>query len=77
VEGLEVQLHLNASGDDFVNNPLNFRRVQVRVRPWLPWVKAMPMQLLDTVGQCTFVLHMNSTWDAHGTDLPRHSWLQA
>ena len=30
VEGLEVQLHLNASGDDFVNNPLNFRRVQVR-----------------------------------------------
>lgn len=31
VEGLEVQLRLNASGDDFVNNPLNFRRVQVRI----------------------------------------------
>lgn len=29
VEGLELLLNLTAAGSAFVNNPLNFRRVQV------------------------------------------------
>lgn len=78
VEGLEVQLHLNASGDDFVNNPLNFRRVQVRV--CTQFVRFKKNCNAHAIAQCHWALHLHPlsmfARDAHAVgDSSRHSWL--
>ena len=65
VEGLEVQLHLNASGDDFVNNPLNFRRVQVRAS-----TQISAKQYICRCSMLSGVAHsslVGIAWDAHVT----------